>query len=188
VVTCGGLVKHSLDDIRQARFDCSSSLSTFGGVYAFASLSFRSVYAFGAPNIDPITVTAFFVQSILLHHIFACLDVDDAVERAIINQVMFETSVYVASQKGRVVKFENSPLRHRPNGEDEHCCNRLMDFKDQSHGSGQQWVRMVCKAPNHPEGQSKTRKIFIQQTDLNQGFEVIDAKRFSIRVLAREVT
>jgi hypothetical protein len=43
---------------------------------------------------------------------------------------------------------------------------------------------MLCKAPNHPQDQSRTKNIFINQ---RKGVEIIDTKKIAIQVIAMEV-
>ncbi|KAI1785682.1 hypothetical protein LXA43DRAFT_899252 [Ganoderma leucocontextum] len=126
---CGGLVKHALREI------------------ANANDRFGSVFAFGAPSLDPVLISNQFIANILYLSIFGREKVIHAFYRAATVPVLHHTPVFVAINKC-VYRIRIAHLRSRPNGEELRCCNQTPQFRKVEKGHT---VLYRCQADHHDE-------------------------------------
>ncbi|KIM73202.1 hypothetical protein PILCRDRAFT_829323 [Piloderma croceum F 1598] len=132
LVTCGGVVDHCLQDIRR-----------------WSNNKFRAVIAFKAPNLDASEATCAFLKPVLVYHLFEKHPLISAVQRALSEDFLRHTDIYVATD-GRITLLRNAPMRSRPNGLDIYCCGQVPKY--QNHGKVANVVRYLCKSPAHIGG------------------------------------
>ncbi|KAI0716937.1 hypothetical protein C8Q76DRAFT_616816 [Earliella scabrosa] len=127
ILCCGGFVQHSLGELRAM------------------SKRFSAVFAFGAPILDPILVTSQFVTSIVDYYIFGQESLLTATMRALKQEVMKHTTVYIGSE-GAVKRVVDAPWRRKPNGIEIRCCQQVPKYMGTDR-NGQ--IKFRCRVPSH---------------------------------------
>lgn len=113
-----------------------------------SSAYFQTVIAFGADNVDPLTVSTHFISTFLNFHIFSCEPVQKAVMRAFKHEVSSHTSVYIATE-GDVLNLVDASWRRRPNGEDIRCCNQVPKYVNTTEIRGEITIKFRCQQRHH---------------------------------------
>ncbi|KAI0642152.1 hypothetical protein C8Q79DRAFT_918319 [Trametes meyenii] len=126
LVCCGGLVRHALPEVRRA------------------SDRFDSVFAFGAPMLDPIIISCHFIITILDFNVFGRESLWNTLQRAAKPEVLCHTSVFIGSS-GKLLRLRLASLCNHPNGEDVHCCNQVAKYL-KTVGNH---VKFRCHEPGH---------------------------------------
>ncbi|KAI0370439.1 hypothetical protein BV20DRAFT_944246 [Pilatotrama ljubarskyi] len=128
---CGGLVKRALAQVREA------------------SKRFASVFAFGAPALDPILISAHFATTVLDFHVFGRESLWNTIQRAGKPEVLNHSDVYMAI-RGDIFRMRSACLRRRPNGDLIRCCNQIPKYQCRI-GSR---IRYRCLQPAHRESRT----------------------------------
>jgi hypothetical protein len=126
--------------------------------------SFHSVFAFGAPVVDPLLVMTTFLPTVMEFHIFSRQAVITATERALHN-FGYHSPVYLCiSADGKVYRFRPAPHKYAPNGnEDEvRCCGKfpLMKGFEKDKRGRKVAVKFRCIESQHPN--EKPRKFRVE--------------------------
>ncbi|RPD63609.1 hypothetical protein L227DRAFT_496659, partial [Lentinus tigrinus ALCF2SS1-6] len=127
VMCCGGFIRHSMNEMRAM------------------SRRFTTVLAFGADVLDPIFIMGQFVTSVLDYHIFGQESIWTAIYRALKQDIVAHTSIYVG-QAGEIQEIVDASWRRKPNGEDVRCCQQLAKYvKTERNGL----IKFRCCQPAH---------------------------------------
>ncbi|RPD52217.1 hypothetical protein L227DRAFT_515173 [Lentinus tigrinus ALCF2SS1-6] len=127
VLCCGGFVQHSLSEMRAM------------------SQRFTAVLAFGAHVLDPIFIMGQFVTSVVDYHIFGQESVWTAIYRALRQDIVSHTPIYVG-HRGDVQRIVDASWRRKPNGDDVRCCHQMAKYVGTDR-SGR--ITFRCCEPGH---------------------------------------
>lgn len=77
--------------------------------------------------LDPLSISAHFVSTVLDYGVFGWESIWQSLQRAAKPEVLAHTSVY-AGVSGKMFRIRSAALRRRPNGEDIRCCSQVAKY------------------------------------------------------------
>ena len=101
--------------------------------------------AFGTHVLDPILVMAQFMTSVVDYYFLGQEDAWTAVYRAVKQEIMQHTSIYLGLD-GKVHRIMDASWRRKPNGEEVRCCQQVAKYV-RTDPDGK--IRFRCREPNH---------------------------------------